>query len=65
MNLEARIAFIQSQVVCAQGEIEGMKAMNAARESQGYALAYDDGAFFSVAGKYGLEQNQVLNYLGE
>ncbi len=63
MDLAARVAFIMSQVVCAQAEIEAMKAENAWREREGDALAYGEEAFLSVPQKYGLEHNAVLTYL--
>ncbi len=61
MNQEQAIAYLMAQVVCAQAEIEGMKAMNRERESQGYALAYDKEAFFNVPNKYGIHHNAVLD----
>jgi len=63
MNTEQRIAYIQSQVVCAQAEIEGMKALNHERMDGGYTLAYDEAAFLAVPEKYGLTHNQVIAYL--
>lgn len=48
MNQEQRIVFINAQVVCAQAEIEGMKALNQDRLSKGHTIAYDDEAFFLI-----------------
>ena len=36
-------------VVAALARIEGMKALNEKRRSEGYALAYDEDAFFVEA----------------
>jgi len=63
MDKEQRIAFINSQVVCANAAIEGMKAENSERLSKGYSIAYDDEAFCKVPAEYGLEHNQVIEYL--
>ena len=63
MTEAARVAFIMSQVVCAQAEIEGMIAENKWRETNGDSLAYGEEAFFGVPKKYGLEHNEVISYL--
>lgn len=63
MDKEQRIAFINSQVVCATAAIEGMKAENSDRLSKGYSIAYDDEAFCKVPAEFGLEHNQVIEYL--
>ena len=65
MDIEKRIAFIQSQIVCATAEIEGMKAENQYRRHRGETIAYDEDAFFSVPAKYGIEQNQVIDFLND
>mgnify|MGYP001567463962 FL=1 len=54
MILQARIAFIQAQTAAMLAELEGMKVMNAERERQGMAFAYDEEAFLSLPLKYGL-----------
>lgn len=36
-------------MLAAQARIEGMKAKNIERQADGYALAYDDSAFFVEA----------------
>jgi len=38
-----------AEVLAIQAEIEGMKAANKERESQGLALAYDESAFVQAA----------------
>lgn len=40
---------IMANIVAAQARIEGMKAKNIERQADGYALAYDDNAFFVEA----------------
>jgi hypothetical protein len=44
-----QLVAIVANIVAAQARIEGMKAKNTERESQGYALAYDEDAFFAEA----------------
>ena len=48
-------------LAAANARIEGMKAKNAIRESEGYALAYDDEAFFIEAGFLEQLAHQVIN----
>lgn len=38
-----------AEIMAAQARIEGMKALNVVRTSNGHALAYDDDAFFNEA----------------
>lgn len=38
-----------AEILAIQAEIEGMKSENITRESQGYALAYDEKAFVQAA----------------
>ena len=63
MNEAQRIAFFSAQIVCAQAEIESMKAANVAREAQGYAQAYGEEAFREVVNKYGLGHNDAITFL--
>lgn len=65
MDQAAKVAFIMSQVVCAQAEIEGMKAENAYRISNGDSPSYGKEAFSLVPARYGIEHNQVIGYLSE
>jgi hypothetical protein len=60
MNDAQQVAYIQAQAVCAQAEIEGMKATNQIRISLGQSLAYDEDAFFNVPARYGITHNQVM-----
>lgn len=62
MTPEQRAAFIHAQSVAALAEIEGMKALNTERERNGYAIAYDDEAFFNVPKHYGLTYNQLCEF---
>jgi len=62
-TLEARIAFVNSQAVCALAEIEGMKAENEHRVQCGNSIAYGMEAFLAVPEKYGLGHNTVIAYL--
>ena len=47
-------AYAFALIVAAQARIEGMKAKNIERQEQGYALAYNEDAFYHEA--TGLEQ---------
>lgn len=38
-----------AHIAAANARIEGMKALNAERQSNGHALAYDEDAFFAEA----------------
>lgn len=48
-------------MAAAQARIEGMKAKNAEREADGYALAYDDDAFFTEAAQLEQLAHDCLN----
>ena len=63
MNQEQRITFINSQIACANAEVEGMKAENQYRVDCGHSIAYGEEAFYKVAETYGLTHNQVIEYL--
>lgn len=63
MNKEESLIYLQSQIVCALAEIEGMKAENMIRESLGHSMAYSCDAFVEVPARYGIERNQVLELL--
>lgn len=56
-------AFVISQSVAAQAEIEAMKAANQHREMQGYTQAYGEEAFLAIPDKYGLSHNAVTTLL--
>lgn len=61
MTPEQKAAYIFAQAVAAMADIEAMKAMNTERERNGYALAYDENAFFAVADRYVISHNAILN----
>jgi len=63
MELSARVAFIQSQCVCAMAEIEGMKAENMQRQVLGQSMAYTDADFVKVISSYYIGHNDVISYL--
>lgn len=54
------VAYIQTQILCANADIEGMKAENNKRQNRGEAQAYDEDSFFNIPEKYGLHHNQVI-----
>lgn len=57
---ELEAAYIVSQSACAIIEAMGMVAANKDRESRGFAIAYDEGAFQEVIEKYGIHHNAVM-----
>jgi hypothetical protein len=60
MDREQQIAYINSQIVCAMAEIEGMKANNKMREDRQEALAYGENDFIDIPAKYSLDHNSVI-----
>jgi hypothetical protein len=63
MDSAARTAFILSQVMACQCELEGMKALNQWREMRGESQAYGEGAFLALSARYGIDHDSVVNYL--
>jgi hypothetical protein len=61
MTPEQKAAFVMSQSVAAQGMI----AANQARESQGYAQAYDESAFDSLSDTYLIDSDKVQEFFRE
>jgi hypothetical protein len=63
----ARVAYIQSQVVCALAEIEAMRAANAAATLKpgGTGIVYGMDDFRDVPGRFGIDHNAVIAYLAE
>ena len=63
MDTDKRVAFIQAQAVCAQAEIEGMKAQNEYRKYLGENPEYVFDDFTAIQSKYMIEHNAVIEYL--
>ena len=63
MNKDQRVAFINSQSVCATAKIEAMKSENMKRESLGDSMAYTEKDFMSVPTEFGLDHNTVIDFL--
>lgn len=63
MNESERIAYVMSQVACAQIEAAGMVAENMQRAACGHSMAYTEDAFKDLQCKYGITHNQVLEFL--
>ncbi len=63
MDHLARIAYINSQVVCAQAEIAGMVAENMQRAACGHSMAFTEEHFEPIPEKYGITHNRVIAYL--
>ena len=62
MTTEEKVAFINSQIACANIEAMGMVAENMQRASLGHSMAYDDSAFAALIDQYGISHNAVLVY---
>jgi len=54
------IAYINSQIACAQATIAGMQATNTERLANGYTVAYGEEEFENVINRFGLHHNSVL-----
>lgn len=63
MDLAARVAYLQSQTVCALAELEAMKAANAERTRQGMPSAFFPSAFSDLSARFGIDHNAVISYL--
>jgi len=63
MTEEQKIVFIQSQILCATAEIQGMVAENSDRLARDGNVSYTAECFMDVPSRYGLEHNQVIEYL--
>ena len=63
MNEEQRIVFIQSQIVCANAKIEGMKAENEVNLNMGLPPDFVQADFENVPVEFGLTHNQVIEFL--
>ena len=62
MTPEQKAAFINAQAACAMAAIAGMQALNAERQANGYALAYDEAAFAAVPDRYCIGHNAVVTF---
>lgn len=60
MNNAEAVAYIQAQCVCAQAEIESMKAHDRSSDER-----YTEDAYLQVPIKYGLHHNAVLGLFQE
>jgi len=58
---ELRAAVLNARAAALNAAIAGMVAANQERESAGYALAYDEGAFTRAIDEYRLGTNDVIN----
>ena len=62
-NQMRRAADVNARIARASIRLAGMVAANATRESHGYALAYDEGAFLAVIDEEGIDYNAVTDML--
>lgn len=65
MTKQQAAAYVFAQSVAALAAIEGSKAANVERERNGYALAYDEGAFADIAADFGITHNQIMALFAE
>ena len=63
MNDEARVAFINSQVVCASITAMGMMAENEVCRMKGVLPEYYKEDFDKLINEYGIHHNAVIGYL--
>ena len=63
MTEEQSAAFVNSQVACALIEMEGMKAENMQRQSQGHEPVYREDDFGSITERYEIGYNSVISRL--
>lgn len=63
MTLE-QAAALMARAVCAQAEIEGMRAENTYREQCGLGIAYDEEAFLAVPARHGIDPGTVRGLNG-
>lgn len=60
MTPEQAAAYVHAQAVAATAEIEGMKAENQNRMSNGWGATYTEDDFARIISKYGLHHNAVV-----
>lgn len=60
MTEEQKAAYINSQAVCAQIELEAMKVTNRHDESLGSAPTYAEEDFRAIIGRFVIEHDNVL-----
>lgn len=58
-----RIVLTQSQIMCCEVELVAMQTLNAQRESEGKALAYDEVSFRALINEYKLGYNDVVKQM--
>ena len=63
MDPAARIAFINSQVTCAQIRAMGMQAENQSRVHSGDEVKYFEKDFETLIQEYRIDYNSVIGYL--
>ena len=60
---EARIAFINSQITCAQIKAMGMQAENLSRVHSGDEMKYFEKDFEAISDEFCISHNAVIGYL--
>lgn len=62
MNDAAKVAFVQTQAVCALAEIEAMRADNMQRQALGESMAWGFDDFIAVRDRYLIGHNAVIDF---
>lgn len=62
MNEAQKVAYIMSQIVCAQAEIAGMQAENTHTIIENQSIKYGLGDFQAVITRFGIGHNDVISY---
>lgn len=60
MTDEQKVVYINSQVICAQIEMEAMKVENRRNEIGGFSPTYVGEDFRDIVGRFGISHNAVL-----
>lgn len=62
MEQEFKIAYLNSQILCARAELEGMLAANAQSIARGGYPVYGETDFTSIPARYGIDHNSIMEY---
>lgn len=62
-TIDARIAYINSQVACMLARLEAMKAENQTRAARGKSQAYTETDFNDLPNVFGVHHNAVVGFL--
>ncbi len=63
MDREQRIAFVNTQIVCANCELAAMHVANMESHKAGGAMVYHEKDFLELPNRYMIGHNAVIDYL--